>query len=132
MHHGPGTPPGVGQRLGGRDEGEAAAEGGRAGQSAPFAVEIVVTDAPEGEVRYQIVVEGARAGARWRREDLGLADVRFTTDYATISGIASGRLAVVEALAQGKARVSGNTAFLARFTSAVDLVPASVRARTTY
>lgn len=99
---------------------------------APIALEILVTDAPGGEVRYQIVVEGARVRARWRREELGAADVRFTTDYGTISGIAAGRLAAVDALAKGTARVSGNTALLARFSAAVDLVPAPVRASTTF
>ena len=111
-------------------------EEARPGEPAParagISLEIVVTDAPEGEVRYQVVVEGESAGARWRREDLGRADVRFITDYATISGIASGALAAVEALAQGRARVSGNTAVLVGFPGPVDLVPSSLRASTTY
>lgn len=102
------------------------------GPTAAVSLEIVVPDGPEGEVRYQVVVEGESAGARWRRDDLGDADVRFVTDYATICGIASGRLAAVEALAQGRARVSGNTARLAGFAAPVDLVPASLRASTTF
>src|SRR5487761_1341833 len=69
-------------------------------------VEIVVTGAPEGELRYQVVVEGSSVGARWRQEQFLVPDVRFSCDYPTISAIGQGRLDAVQALAQGLARVA--------------------------
>jgi putative sterol carrier protein len=96
-------------------------------------VEIAVSDAPEGEVRYQLVVKGdlARAvgGAPWT------AQARISSDYATFSGIASGRLSAYEALASGRAKFSGNTSVLPALAQALagaDIVPAELRASTTY
>jgi hypothetical protein len=97
-----------------------------------LALEVVVTAAPEGEVRYQVVVEGANAGVRWRREDLVPPGVRFTADFATLSGVAQGRITAVEALARGSARVSGDTALLARIPVLPDFLPPALRAGTTY
>ena len=95
-------------------------------------IEVVVTGPPEGDVRYQVVVSADGAGARWRVQDLAPAQVRFTTDYGTASAIADGRLAAVDALAQGRARVSGNAAALGALAQLPDLVPAALRATTTF
>jgi putative sterol carrier protein len=96
-------------------------------------VEIAVSDTPEGEVRYQLVVKGdlARAvgGAPWP------AQARVSSDYATFSGIASGRLSAYEALASGRAKFSGDTSALTALAQALaggDIVPAELRACTTY
>jgi hypothetical protein len=97
-----------------------------------IALEVVVTGVPEGEVRYQVVVEGASAGVRWRREDLVVPGVRFTADFATLAGLAQGRMTAVEALSGGGARVGGDTALLAQLPALADLVPPAVRAGTTF
>jgi hypothetical protein len=112
--------------------GAAGPEAGMRGDgTGPVAVEIVVTASPEGEVRYQVVVEGGSVRTYWRPGELEAPDVRFTCDYATISAIAQGRLAAVEALAQGRVRVWGGTTAVAALP-AVELVPAALRARTSY
>lgn len=100
--------------------------------TAPVALEIVVTGSPEGAVRYQVVVEGGSVRTHWRPEEFEAPDVRFTCDYATISAIAQGRLAAIEALAQGRARVWGNTTAVSALPAAIDLVPAGLRAGTSY
>jgi len=102
---------------------------------APLVVEISVAGAPQGEVRYQVVVEGDRArvvppGAAFRPPR-----VRLAGDYATFAEIASGRLSPIEALSFGRAKVSGDTAALSADSSALaghDLVPPPVRAGTTF
>ncbi|HTW10501.1 MAG TPA: SCP2 sterol-binding domain-containing protein [Acidimicrobiales bacterium] len=101
----------------------------------PLVVEISVTGVPQGEVRYQVVVdtEGIRVlapGAQFRE-----ARVTLRSDYSTMSAIASGRLAAIEALSQGRAKLTGDTAALSAKGLALDgrdLVPASVRASTEY
>jgi SCP-2 sterol transfer family len=98
-------------------------------------VQISVTGAPEGEVRYQVVVEGTRPrvlppGAVFRP-----AQVELSSDYATMAGIAEGNLSAIDALSLGRARVSGDTAALSTDGPALaglDLVPPAVRARTTF
>lgn len=88
-----------------------------------------------GDVRYQVVVEGARArvlppGAAFRP-----AQVELSSDYATMAGIASGQMSAIDALSLGRARVSGDTAALSGERSGlagIDLVPPALRATTTF
>jgi putative sterol carrier protein len=96
-------------------------------------VEVAVSGAPEGEVRYELVLEGDRAravaGTAWPSQ------ARISSDYATFSGIASGRLSAFDALSSGRAKISGETSAisaLAQALAGVDLVPAALRASTTY
>ena len=112
--------------------GPAPAPGRPAVANLPVAIEVVVTGGPEGEVRYQVVVEGAGARVRWRREDLVEPGVRFTADFATLSGIAQGWMSAVEALANGNARVAGDTALLARIPGFAELLSPALRAGTTF
>jgi hypothetical protein len=121
--------------------GELSAAG--AGSPAPAAgarqpelvVEIVVSGAPDGEVRYQVVVDNGRptvlppASSRWP------AQVRMASDYATISGIASGRMSPAQALSEGRARLGGDTNALSSRhpdLAGLDLVPPALRASTTF
>lgn len=104
------------------------------GDVGELVVEQVVTGTPDGEVRYR--VSAGPGGARVERVSAaGEADLTFTTDYATASAIAEGKMSAEAALVQGLVRVAGglrdltNHADLLRF---VDLVPASVRASTTF
>jgi|SRR5579875_45616 len=110
---------------------DAASGGGRP----ELVVEVALSGLPEGEVRYELVVEGDRAravppeGASWP------AQIRITSDYATFSGIASGGLSVFDALASGRAKISGDTSLvpsLAKALTGADLVPPALRASTTY
>lgn len=96
-------------------------------------VEIAVAGAPEGEVRYQLVVEGARAWAVAPGEEFWPAQLRLSSDYATMSEIASGRLAPFEALVAGRAKVAGDTSVLSLVGLAgLDLAPPELRAVTTF
>lgn len=116
----------------------AALLGGQAHEAVPpscLVVEIAVADGPEGELRYELVVEGemamARAGGTTRQQPR----VRLVSDYATVSGIASGRLSASDALAAGRAKLSGDTAALfalAGGLAGLDLLPPALRAATTF
>jgi hypothetical protein len=98
-------------------------------------IEIVVSEAPQGEVRYQVVVEQGRPTilapglSRWP------SHVTLTTDYVTLSSMASGEVAPIDVLAAGKARISGDTGALsahAQVLAGLDLLPEPVRSRTTF
>ena len=67
-------------------------------------VEIVVAEAPEGEVRYQVVVEGTRVLVLSPRAVPRAAQVWLSSDYATMAAVASGELSALEALSAGRAR----------------------------
>lgn len=109
-----------------------------AGAGAPqgrpqLVVDVVVTGSPEGEVRYQLVVEGARAsavapgGAAWP------AQLRLVSDYATMAEVASGRISAFDALAAGRAKISGDTSLLSSVELAgLDILPPALRAATTF
>jgi len=109
--------------------------GGVLGADPALVVEISVTGAPQGDVRYQVVVEGERARVVPPGAEFKPAQVELRSDYASMAGIASGRLSAIEALSLGRARVAGDTAALAsdgwRLTG-LDLLPAAVREQTTF
>jgi len=114
---------------------ERAGSAGELGAGPALVVEISVTGAPQGDVRYQVVVEGERAWVVPPGAEFKPPQVELRSDYATMTGIAAGRLSVIEALSLGRARVSGYTAALAGdgwFLTGLDLLPAVVRARTTF
>ena len=63
------------------------------------------------------------------------ADVRFTTDYATGSAIATGRLGAQRAFLDGRLRMGGDVGMLTRYQrafAAVDDALAAVREATTF
>ena len=91
--------------------------------------------APDGEVRYQVAVKGTQAVVLCRPDVWRSAQVVLNADYATMAGIASGRLSALDAMSSGQARITGNTAALSAHQAvleALDLVPPSVRATTSF
>jgi hypothetical protein len=134
--------------LGAGRRAEAQGNGGNAGagDSAPgesaapsqvpeLVVEVIASGAPEGEVRYQLVMELDGPRLVWRKEDFRASHVELRAGYGTLAGIASGELSAIDALSAGLARVSGNIAALSVNQSGIgglDLVPAAVRATTTF
>jgi hypothetical protein len=110
-------------------------DAGDNGGTAALVVGISVTGTPQGEVRYQVVVDGAQPrvlppGAVFRP-----AQVELRSDYATMAGIAEGKITAMDALSRGQARVSGDTAALSTDRpglAGLDLVPPAVRASTTF
>ncbi len=92
----------------------------------------VVTGAPEGDVRYQVVL--AASGPQVQRGNDVPTDLTFTSDYPTAAAIAAGELSAEVALLDGKVRVSGNVAQASphlRRLAGHDLLPAALRATTT-
>ena len=104
-------------------------------QASDLVVEVIASGAPEGEVRYQLVMELDGPRLVSRREDFRRAHVELRAGYATLAGIASGELSAIDALSGGLARVSGNIAALSVNQSGIgglDLLPPAVRATTTF
>ena len=105
------------------------------GPAPELVVEVIASGAPEGEVRYQIVMELDGPRLVSRREDFRPAHVELRAGYATLARIASGELSAIDALSAGLARVSGNIAALSANESGIgwlDLLPPAVRATTTF
>jgi SCP-2 sterol transfer family len=106
---------------------------GRGTAGVRLTVEHVVVDGPRGTVRWHIAVDDGEvdlvAGAAVR------PDLRFTTDYATASRIAAGRMGAQRAFVEGHLRVGGDLSLLIRHhkaLSTIDDALAGVRARTRY
>jgi hypothetical protein len=98
-------------------------------------VDVVVSGAPEGEVRYQLVVYGKRARIVSDESGFWPAQVELSSDYATMAGLASGNLSALDALSAGRARLSGDIAALSMrqpVLGGLDLLPPPVRAGTTF
>ncbi len=105
--------------------------GGR--ERAEAVVTQVVTGTPDGDVAYQIVVEDGAVSVR--RAERQTSPLAFTSDYLTAAAIARGELSTQAALLEGRLRVSGNSAGMAGrydLLAGIDLVPAALRAATTY
>jgi hypothetical protein len=105
------------------------------GPAPELVVEVIASGAPEGEVRYQIVMELDGPRLVSRRVDFRPANVELRAGYATLAGIASGELSAIDALSAGLARVSGNIAALSANEPGIgglDLLPPAVRATTTF
>jgi hypothetical protein len=86
-----------------------------------------------GRVHYQVAVRGRGAAVFAGADGGGTAQVVLTADYATMAGVASGRISALDAMAAGRARITGNTAELSAHQSVLetlDLVPSAVRAST--
>lgn len=75
-------------------------------EQAEIVLQQVVTGAPEGEVRYQVIIGGGRATIL--RGSPAEADMTFTSDYKTATAIASGTMSTETALSEGRIRVTGN------------------------
>jgi hypothetical protein len=98
-------------------------------------VEVAVSGTPDGDVRYQVVVRGERATVVSQQAAFTPAQVSMKSDYATMAGLACGKLSALDVLSAGQARVSGDVGALSANQSGVsglDLVPPAIRATTTY
>jgi hypothetical protein len=96
-------------------------------------VEQVVRDAPGGEIRYHLRLEGGRA--RVHRGPAASPHLRLIADYDVAARIQRGELNAQEALAAGRLKVQGQFAHLLRADEALrslEDVFAAVRASTTY
>ncbi len=78
--------------------------------SADMSVQFVVTDAPEGEVKFYMDATGDDPVQVMG--ELDDADVTITSNYETTSAIFSGELNTQMAFMTGKIKVSGNMAKL--------------------
>ncbi len=96
-------------------------------------VEQLVDGGPGGTTRWHVAIDDGRVALTPGPADQ--PDLRFTTDYATATQIASGALAAQRAFVEGRLQVGGDLSLLIthqRAISAVDDALAAVRARTTY
>jgi hypothetical protein len=121
------TGPGGGQRSGtGHGDGRGDPE---------LVVEVTVVGTPRGAVRYQVVLDREGAYALSREEAFWPPHVELRSDYATMAGIASGGLSVLDAFSLGRVRVcSGSSAVPAHSSRlvALDLMPRALRVTTTF
>ena len=96
-------------------------------------IQQVVTDGPEGDVRYAVRIEdGSVAVVPGEAAD---AHVTVTEDHATAVAVAKGELAAPAAFMTGRIRVTGDTGVLLEaqpVLQRLDAVFAGVRERTTY
>lgn len=96
-------------------------------------IQQVVTDGPEGDVRYVVRVEDGRVTVV--PGEAPDADVTVTEDHATATAVGCGELAAPAAFMTGRIRVTGDTGVLMDAQPALhrlDAVFAGVRQRTTY
>ena len=101
-----------------------------------FTFDQVVTDAPSGDIRYRVSVEGGRLRVRpLARSVAGGADATLITSFPTAVALATGRCDASAAFAAGLVRFRGNGAALQAAAGALTAVAealATVRARTTF
>ncbi len=98
-------------------------------------VQVAVTGAPGGDVRYQVMVRGEQARVVSDEAAFLRAQVEMKSDYATMAGVACGKLSALDALSAGQARVSGDIGALSSkqpSLAGLDLLPAAMRANTTF
>jgi putative sterol carrier protein len=101
--------------------------------AASVTIEQVVRDAPDGESRYHLRIEGGRA--RVQAGPAAAPDLRLFADYDMAARIQRGEVNAQEALAAGRLKVQGRFAHLLRVDDALralEDVFAPVRAETTY
>jgi hypothetical protein len=109
------------------------------GAGPPLVLEQVVSDTPEGEVRYRVVLNDGRAriepAAAHVNGTSSPPDLTIVSDWATASALAQGSLSAQAALMAGRLRIRGSLARLSNWgagLAGVDPVPPDVRQRTTY
>jgi hypothetical protein len=96
-------------------------------------IEQVVTGGPGGTVRWHLSL--GDSGVAITEGPAAAPDIRFTTDYATASDIAAGRLSAQHAFAEGRLKVGGDLSALIRHQrafAALDDALAGVRAETAF
>jgi hypothetical protein len=103
---------------------------GRATAGVRLTVEHVAIDGPRGTVRWHITIDDG--DVRLVEGPAVDPDLRFTTDYATATRIATGRLGAQRAFVEGRLRVGGDLTLLIRHhkaLSTIDDALAGVRGR---
>ncbi len=111
---------------------DAAAQGVRVDDDERLVVQQVVR-AEAGETRYHLVVEHGRI--RVRPGQAPAPDVTFNQAYEVAAALSRGELTAQQALSEGRLRISGDLAGLARRAGALAAIGdlfAAVRSRTTY
>ena len=90
-----------------------------------LSVQFVVTDSPDGDVDYSLVIRDGEASlSRGPQDD---ADVTVTNSYETAAGISKGELNTQMAFITGKLKVAGNMAALMRHQGVVNQFAEAVR-----
>lgn len=89
-----------------------------------LSVQFVVTDSPDGDVDYSLVIrDGAAALSRGTSNN---PDVTVTNTYDTAAGISKGELNTQMAFMTGKLKVAGNMASLMRHQAVINQFAAAV------
>ena len=73
-------------------------------------IQQVVTDAPEGDIRYAVRIRNGTV--ELRPGDSADADVTITEDWDTATAVASGQMSAPTAFMTGRIRVGGNVGML--------------------
>lgn len=108
-------------------------DSGAPGDRPGLQIQQVVTDGPDGEVRYHLQVAASRVAVRVG--DAPRPDVTFTEDYATAAAVAQGEVTVQAALLDGRITVAGDIGAMIAGQGGLailDPIPAAVRAATTF
>jgi putative sterol carrier protein len=92
------------------------------GQSAKL--QQVVTDAPDGEVKYYFKLE--EGNAEVNLGELQDAEATITQNYETAVGVTKQEINAQNAFMQGKLKISGNMMKLMQLQSVVNAMPAAV------
>ena len=92
------------------------------GQSAKL--QQVVTDAPDGEVKYYFKLDGGQAEVSLG--ELQDAEATITQNYETAVGVTKQEINAQNAFMQGKLKISGNMMKLMQLQSVVNAMPKAV------
>ncbi|MHB8464660.1 MAG: SCP2 sterol-binding domain-containing protein [Acidimicrobiales bacterium] len=92
-------------------------------------IEQVISGGPDGEIRYQVVLDGGRAHVE--RSPAARGDLVLRMSYEVAVAIAMGELSPHDAIQQGGVRVGGDLRRLPTL-GALGLVSRALRDQTTY
>lgn len=96
-------------------------------------VQEIVTNGPDGDVRYLVSIDDGMVSLRPGHDET--PDVSFTLDWATAVAMATGTLGAQEAFTSGQLQLQGDVGALLRHGPALaglDSVFAGLRQQTTY
>jgi putative sterol carrier protein len=108
----------VTQALNSSDDFQKAASGQTA------SVQQVVTDAPDGEVKYYFKLDGGKAEVNLG--ELQDAEATITQNYETAVGVTKQEINAQNAFMQGKLKISGNMMKLMQLQSVINAMPKAV------
>ena len=96
----------------------------KAAQGQTAKLQQVVTDAPDGEVKYYFKLEDGKAEVSLG--ELQDAEATITQNYETAVGVTKQELNAQNAFMQGKLKISGNMMKLMQLQSVVNAMPKAV------